>query len=638
MASLQPGILLKLLEDTDLDEQTIGERRPALLQIRSIIPVMAEGDFWPKQGFYLKVTDASHAMYVSLPYEHDEMILNNKLQLGQFIHVTKLESATPVPILVGVNPVPGRHPCVGTPEDLVPTSLGFLGPSLSDSDSRTEKNNDDVVMNPPTRWRSLSASRTRPNDLSIRKALRFRSIPTSPLTSKRGVEKKHVDVVKELSKISITCIDKDSDSDSSKSSYSSRPNSRRSWDGTAAGFERLRSRVVKHEIKKPPAHTRKACISPYSSGRNDSSDDNCSNCSLSRRRISYQASKVVRSSTRQRITVSTEKHAQSSDPAIPSSSVSDRKWKETRTSWDSLTPNLVKLGKEVLQQRDMALLAAVEALQEASAAERLIQCLSTYSELQLSKEDDPQPVVDRFLNFHDDLASVRLIAQSSAKITPQRTSDSDLISQGPSKEVVKLVLERKKRAASWIKAAVVSDLSPLPAPMKVVNHSVEATKTSKKSSPTSRSKPKGTCSVSKNGEIQVGLASMENNSMDWVKGSCVCAVADLANSLHGECNKWFLTYIEKFLDGVMSNSTSTMSDYQIAGVMCQMKRVNDWLDIISNKEGNSQKDGLKEGGSMSEHEEIEACGRIRSKIYGVLLKHVERTAIALECMSTTSQD
>ena len=87
MASLRPGVLTKLLEDMNVDEKgSENVRKPMLLQIRSIIPVLEEGDLWPNRGFYLKVSDLSHAMYVSLPHEQDELILSNRLQLGQFIY------------------------------------------------------------------------------------------------------------------------------------------------------------------------------------------------------------------------------------------------------------------------------------------------------------------------------------------------------------------------------------------------------------------------------------------------------------------------------------------------------------------------------------------------------------------------
>jgi Plant protein of unknown function (DUF936) len=129
MASLIPGILLKLLQHMNTDVKVAGEHRSSLLQVISILPALAGGDpFGAHQGFYLKVSDSSHATYVSLPAEQNDLIQSNKLQLGQFIHLDRLEAATPVPVIRGVRPVPGRHACIGTPEDLVATnSLGLGG-------------------------------------------------------------------------------------------------------------------------------------------------------------------------------------------------------------------------------------------------------------------------------------------------------------------------------------------------------------------------------------------------------------------------------------------------------------------------------------------------------------------------------
>lgn len=122
MASLVPGVLVKLLQHMNTDVKVAGEHRSSLLQVVSIVPALAGSDLFTNQGFYLKVSDSSHATYVSLPEEQHDLILSDKIQLGQFIHVDRLEAATPVPILRGVRPVPGRHACVGTPEDLVVTS------------------------------------------------------------------------------------------------------------------------------------------------------------------------------------------------------------------------------------------------------------------------------------------------------------------------------------------------------------------------------------------------------------------------------------------------------------------------------------------------------------------------------------
>lgn len=132
MATLVPGVLLKLLQHMNTDIKVAGEHRSSLLQVVSIVPALAGGELFPNQGFYLKVSDSSHATYVSLPDEQHDLILSDKIQLGQFIHVERLEAASPVPILRGVRLVPGRHPCVGSPEDIVAThSLGFLNHSAA---------------------------------------------------------------------------------------------------------------------------------------------------------------------------------------------------------------------------------------------------------------------------------------------------------------------------------------------------------------------------------------------------------------------------------------------------------------------------------------------------------------------------
>ncbi|KAL2336384.1 hypothetical protein Fmac_010830 [Flemingia macrophylla] len=119
MASLIPGVLLKLLQSMDSNIKVHGEYRSVLLQVISIVPAITGSELWPNQGFFLKVSDSSHSTFVSLSKEDNELILNNKLQLGQFFYVDRIEAGTPVPILVDVRPVPGRHPFVGNPKDLM---------------------------------------------------------------------------------------------------------------------------------------------------------------------------------------------------------------------------------------------------------------------------------------------------------------------------------------------------------------------------------------------------------------------------------------------------------------------------------------------------------------------------------------
>lgn len=131
MASLTPGVLLKLLKTKNSDIKVLGEHRSVLLQVISIVPALSGSELWPNQGFFIKVSDSSHATYASLSKEDSELILNNKLQLGQFFYVDKMEdyAKTQVPILVGVRPIPGRHPFVGNPKDL----MQMLDPSQVNS-------------------------------------------------------------------------------------------------------------------------------------------------------------------------------------------------------------------------------------------------------------------------------------------------------------------------------------------------------------------------------------------------------------------------------------------------------------------------------------------------------------------------
>ncbi|KAJ7003300.1 hypothetical protein NC653_008514 [Populus alba x Populus x berolinensis] len=128
MASLTPGVLLKLLRSINSNVRVRGEYRSVLLQVISIVPALSGSELWPNQGFFIKVSDSSHSTYVSLSKEDNELILNNKLQLGQFFYVDRVEAGTPVPTLSGVRPVAGRNPFIGNPKDLMQMLVPSEGP------------------------------------------------------------------------------------------------------------------------------------------------------------------------------------------------------------------------------------------------------------------------------------------------------------------------------------------------------------------------------------------------------------------------------------------------------------------------------------------------------------------------------
>jgi hypothetical protein len=142
MASLTPGILLKVLKNINSDVKVCGEYRSILLQVISIVPAITGSELWPDHGFFIKVSDSSRSTYVSLSTEDNELILSNKLQLGQFIYVEKVQSSIPVPVLVGVRPVPGRNPCIGNPKDLMQMSTPSGVLEALDQQRKTSKASD----------------------------------------------------------------------------------------------------------------------------------------------------------------------------------------------------------------------------------------------------------------------------------------------------------------------------------------------------------------------------------------------------------------------------------------------------------------------------------------------------------------
>ena len=71
-------------------------------------------------------------------------------------------------------------------------------------------------------------------------------------------------------------------------------------------------------------------------------------------------------------------------------------------------------------------------------------------------------------------------------------------------------------------------------------------------------------------------------------------------ALGEQMRAWFLGHVERLLDG------------DVAGTLGQLKRVNDWLDA-----------------AVGLGPESDAVERVRKKIYGYLLDHVESAVVAL---------
>ncbi|KAH6793530.1 GPI-anchored adhesin-like protein [Perilla frutescens var. hirtella] len=585
--NLKEGVLLKLVEEmkrnVDSWRSSDDPKAAALLQIRSIIPVLEEGDLWPNRGFFLKVSDASHALYVSLSRKHNDMILANKLHLGQFIHVRKLETADPLPLLRGVTPIPGRRPCEGTPQDIVSPArlLRLLQPSSSS-----------VVQKRAKMVRGGSSD----SETSCRRSAEAEAEAGKATTRSSSASKARP------GKTSYDRVDNnDSDADSVVAPTPPRASKRRSWsESEILGVKEIfDSSVVKNEMKLP-FRSASANVSPVRSSRYDSSDDNSS--SVSRNRGGGSAKTVIMkgSNRSHQVPATKAKNTQTMSHSL-CNVVCDRKGAETRISWSSLPLNLVKHGKEVIKQRDGALQAAVDALQEACTSERLLNSLSTMSQFPLAEEGgDLQPFVDKFFNLQHDLSKTGLIMQSLTSIITRFTT--------PEAEIIGL--ERKKNANAWIKSAIALDLSTCIFSPQSSTSPPDPIRTPKQTSTCTKAKDK----VKRDDHIPLVLGLKEEEERgEWRRGG---AAAELASSLQDECKKLFLIYVEKYLDEVDRKSSLVEYDEEMAEMMCKVKMVGEWLDLSVNKEGCDC--------------EVETYVRVRDKIYGILLKHVERTAMAFD--------
>lgn len=726
MATLVPGVLLMLLQHMNTNVKVGGEHRSSLLQVVGIVPALAGGELFSNKGFYLKVSDSSHATYVSLPDEHVDLILSDKIQLGQFIHVDRLQVASPVPVLFGVRPVPGRHPCVGSPEDLVAThSLGFLsndrnllsGSKSLDKSKPVSKilgSSSSVGMRRDKKFAPLKVSGSFKEDQGngkkspslmrsksqllklgmgsvekkepvLKKSLSSRSIPSSPVScySLPNSFEKFANGIKQQGKIGgfgkttkLASGDKATSvrgtsptkrktvTESSVSNFiqgiGSGPKAlRKSWEGNmdVKSRDSPRLRATKSHLKpeSPSLSVPRKSTSERLPPKEDTKVKVSSKSLKEENKAGLPANMVTTKGNlvdpnrlhKQIPSVGKKTPGNNANHGLPGNfnkvSLSKKRLTDGSALWTTLPSSLGKLGKEVLKHRDAAQMAAIVALEEASAAESLLGCLSTYSDLSsCAREDNPQSAVEQFLTFHSSLKSCHQIVSSLSKTTTTgSSSDGEKV---PSDEVLKVTSERRKQAASWIDAALITSLSSFslfskqgisttvptsnssPSPKNIPAHEriIVLDNSSKSTSTKTQSKPRQTTSskfVGQKPKVPPPLPPQ----VEWIRGDGLYEAVDLAEMLQMESQDWFLEFLERFLDAKVD--VSTLSDNgQIANMLTQLKSVNDWLDGIATAKDEEE----------NTHISSETIERIRKKIYEYLLTHVESAAAALGSGSQSS--
>ncbi|KAI3817547.1 hypothetical protein L1987_11342 [Smallanthus sonchifolius] len=384
MAALAPGILLKLLNGMNSGVKPTSEHRSSLLQVTDIVPAdLDEKDLWPKHGFYIKVSDSSHSIYVSLPFEQDDLVLSNKMQLGQFIYIDNLEPGSSVPIAKGAKPLPGRHPFVGTPEPL----MGLR--------QKGEKSEQKSIFNSNTKG-------------------------SAPRRGSWGTGQKGEDGVCASPMVLKPCpLDFDHCT----------PVKSRSAMRANGGVRGSVGGVVLSKMMESPV-TRKSCAVNGSMMK----------YSRSKSTICDRDAKILRSpfNTAEKKSTTPPPNLRntrvSSSPSVGSGTKSysnsqmasqqDSPYGDTSLSFN-LPGKLGLLGKEAIQQRETAQKIALQALREASAAETLVRSLKNLSNLSKSANpENPADCFDQFLEFHSQIAQAVAEMTSIKAATAQTPSEN----------------------------------------------------------------------------------------------------------------------------------------------------------------------------------------------------------------------
>lgn len=271
---------------------------------------------------------------------------------------------------------------------------------------------------------------------------------------------------------------------------------------------------------------------------------------------------------------------------------------------------------------------------------------SVFSELNAAaKEDNPQPAVEQFLTLHASLTNAHMVAESLSKTGPSGSINES--EETASEETMKVSLKARKQASAWVLAALATNMSSFAVysrdPPSALNPTSSLSQNQKNASANQpivvlensskncssksqgkvrqmiNSKPIGSGNPGRTKEgTTLGQKLQTQPPPEWIRGNGLDEAVDLAEMLRLQSQDWFLTFMERFLDAGVD--TAALSDNgQIAGILTQLKSVNDWLDGIASTKDEEDPTDIS----------TETIDRLRKKIYEYLLMHVESAAAAL---------
>ncbi|KAJ4823303.1 hypothetical protein Tsubulata_026953 [Turnera subulata] len=564
MATLAPGVLLKLLNGMDTGVKPTGEHRSSLLQVTDIVPAeLDEKNLWPKQGFYIKVSDSSHSIYVSLPSDQDDFVLSNKMQLGQFIYVDRLEPGSPVPVAKGAKPLPGRHPFVGTPEPI----MGLRGKGEHRDNSKAsghrrgswgQNGADGVAMSP-----------------MVLKPVPLDFDQCTPV-------KQRASSVKSMSPMIRGRIGKDGSVGS----------------GVRCSFGGgLLAKTVDSTKGESPANLRKSCAVPSASKfpRSKSVCEREAKLPSSPFNSSEKKSATPPPNLRNARALATPKkcgdaqNSANSQAPLEQQSQSGNSLFENSTSLAMNLPGkLSLLGKEAVQQRETAQKVALQALRDASASENLVRCLKMFSNLTKSaKPNAPAACFNQFLEFHH-----QIVRAVSDMVSIEAATSAAEMSQNPKcqqkdkhaeefpilHEIVHNSMDNKNSelSASKRRTALYKSIASFPERSEQKTNFARLLRSSSNQKPSLDSKGPATPLTKLPLE-----AITENDENRRPASSSLSNTIRLGKQVESEAGNWFMDFLEKALENGMKKSKGTAADDGDAKKVPQslVLKVMNWVEV-----------------------------------------------------------
>ncbi|KAL6959103.1 hypothetical protein U1Q18_046089 [Sarracenia purpurea var. burkii] len=565
MATLAPGVLLKLLNGMNSGVKPTGEHRSSLLQVTDIVPAdLDEKNLWPKHGFYVKLSDSSHSIYVSLPFEQDDLVLSNKMQLGQFIYVDKLEPGSPVPVVKGAKPLPGRHPLVGTPEPLM---------GLREKREKNDQKSNSKMSAAPRRgsWGTGQVG----TEHILSSPLTLKPVPLdfdqcTPVKGRIGGNFSMSPMIKGRA---------------AKEGLSGGGIVRCSVGGG------LLCKMVDSKGESPGL-VRKSCAAPSMSKfpRSKSVSEREPRIPRSPFNTAEKKSWTPPPSLRNaRVAVSLNmgggdsQNFSNSRAATPQSE-SQSGGNDSKSLAMNLPGKLSMLGKEAMQQRETAQKIALQALRDASATENLVRSLKTFSNLsKAAKADAPSACFDQFLEFHSQIAqavaemvSIQAATEASETVeipNPKQPQKEEEEEPCILNELAHNSMDSSTKAASKRRTALYKSIATFP---ERNDQKTILGKHLRSSSSVTQ--------IQKLPSVQKGVLLSENDENKKPGSGSLGNTIKLGKQIESEAGNWFMDFLEKALDGgglKRSKGTTKEGDRGRSKVVPQsliLKLIN-WVEV-----------------------------------------------------------